>query len=203
MLVPDRRSLIVLASLVGAMTVASGLLIALEPTSVGPIGGMSLSSIDDPDRSQVYDHVLQDQGGRWSAIVVHVGSKPARATQGAAADTAYHFVIPQEPGAAKESVEVGYRWRRQLPGTYWAGSDSDWVNRHAIGVCIESPTGHSGPSDEQLQGLIQLVHSLQAQFQIPADRVILQVNSAGQSSHGGRWFPVTWFRQQLLAFATP
>lgn len=102
----------------------------------------------------------------------------------------------------EDQVEFGDRWRDQQAGAYWVGPESKWVNHHAIGICVENDGTGQGPTDGQLKRLLWLARQLQARFQIPADRVILQVGSE-QTSAGGRWFPVAWFRQQLLSFAVP
>lgn len=201
--VPDRRTLIVLASLVGAMTVASGLLLLLEPKNATALRGISLSSIDHVDR-QAHDILLASsndrQAGPWSAIVVHHTRASGAGGYSDAGIANYHFAI-HEQGSSSDRFEVGYRWRQQSPGAYWAGPEKDWVNRHAIGVCLVSD-GEEGPSEDQLEQLIGLVQQLQAEFQIPADRVVLQPG-IGHISSKGRWFPTAWFRQQLLIFAAP
>lgn len=203
--VPDRRTLIVLASLVGAMTVASGLLLLLEPKNATALRGLSLSSIDLVDQPG-HDILLASStnssqlAGPWSAIVVH-NTRVPRAGRGIDAGIAnYHFAI-HEQGSSSDRFEVSRRWRQQSPGAYWAGPEKDWVNRHAIGVCLVS-AGEEGPSEDQLQRLVGLVQQLQAEYQIPADRVVLQPG-IGHISSKGRWFPTAWFRQQLLTFAAP
>jgi len=201
--VPDRRTLIVLASLVGAMTVASGLLLLLEPKNATALRGISLSSVNPVDRSG-HDILLASssgpQAGPWSAIVVHHTRAPGAHGHSDMGIANYHFSIHGQ-GSSSDRFEVGVRWRQQSPGAYWAGPEKDWVNHHAIGVCLVSAT-EEGPSEQQLQQLIGLVQQLQAEFQIPADRVVLQPG-IGQISSKGRWFPTAWFRQQLLTFAAP
>ncbi len=213
MLVPDRRTLIVLASLVSAMTVASSVLLLLEPGPAKAVKGMSLASIDrTPHRSGdgLFDHIQTSAPGRWSAVVIHYGSAPLVTpvvhTDGdlmpPGDDLAYHFLIRRGRGPWREQVAFGGRWRDQQDGAYWAGPESRWVNHHAIGICLEDDGTARGPAQEQLETLIGLVQRLQTRFQIPADRVILQIDT-GQAAAGARWFPVAWFRQQLLTFAAP
>jgi len=227
MLVPDRRTLIVLASLVGAMTVASGLLLVLEPGPATAAKGISLSSIGQQRRVHrgLFVTSRQAKPGRWSTVVVHYGhssqghSSQGHSSQGSsratvfqavhgaatgqlAQDEGYHFVIRNDSSISNEQLEIGQRWIRQQAGAYWAGTESHWVNHHGIGICIENnPTGQ-GPTEEQLRKAVWLVQRLQVEFHIPADRVILQVDTPPATSKS-RWFPVAWFRQQLLAFSTP
>lgn len=207
MIAPDRRTVIVLASLVGAMTVASGLLLLLEPRKTGSITGVSLLSVDHSGagtENHLFHTAPQAKPGRWFAIVVTC--KPRSAVQSAAYrpgrvdDSPYHFLIPS--GDSDAPIEVGQRWRQQEQGAYWQGPESQWVNRHAIGVCLENDVENQAPSEDQLRRLIWLVQHLQSRYQIPADRVVLQVDLT-RSASGVRWFPTAWFRQQLLAFAIP
>ncbi len=210
MMIFDRRTVVVLSSLVGAMTVASGVLLMLEPRGAATVEGLSLLSVDRVSLSA--EDSLFDTGraviqpGRWSAIVVSYGRRDgggvvsgvgARDENG----LGYHFVVPASGREGDSAgVEVGYRWRGQEEGGYWVGPESSWVNHHAIGVCVEDTLG--GASEDQLQRLAWLVQRLQRRFEIPADRVLLHLGT-GQSAAGTRWFPVAWFRQQLLAFEMP
>lgn len=202
-MVPDRRTIIVLTSLVGAMTIASGLLLMLEPKGTTALKGISLSSVGDVGRRS-HDILLASVGdqraGPWSAIVVHHTRLPGSGAPVLAGTGNYHFAI-YASGSSSARVDVGDRWRRQLPGAYWAGPEKQWVNHHAIGVCVVS-SGQDGPSEDQLQQLVGLVQRLQGEFQIPADRVVLQPG-LGHVSSKGRWFPTAWFRQQLLSFVAP
>jgi len=210
MFVPDRRTLIVLTSLLGTMTVASGLLLLLEPKPDMMVRGISLSSVDrsvyTPSENLFHD-IREARQGRWSAIVVRYGPRPSVVNQASVqdfrrgdSDTGYHFIIPAKP-SSRTMYEVSNRWRRQMPGAYWAGPESHWVNHHAIGISLICEDRREGPTEEQLQNLVKLVHLLQSKLEIPADRVILQTDSDGAANT--RWFPVAWFRQQLFTYATP
>ena len=209
--VPNRRSMVVLASLVGAMTVASGVLLLLEPRQAVAVRQLSLLSVDRANPSGsgddfILDPVQQSPGDRWSAIVVRYGKGPLAIETGTrrlgADDHGYHFVVPIAQSKSDRQVKVGYRWRHQLAGAYWAGPESAWVNHHAIGVCVINEGDRGERMEERLNKLVLLVQQLQTNFKIPADRVILEVES-GAGSSKGRWFPVAWFRQQLLSFSIP
>lgn len=205
MLVPDRRTLIVLASLVGAMTIASGLLLVLEPGPATSVDGMSLSSVGPQRRADggLFGAGLPAVSGRWSTVVVHYGSSHSHTgqSQHRPSASAYHFVVRGGDVSWGDRLEIGSRWNRQQAGAYWVGPESQWVNHHGVGISVEKDSPGQGPTDEQLQKLVWLVQRLQVQYQIPADRVILQVESSATKT-GGRWFPIAWFRQQLLTFTT-
>ena len=185
------------------MTVASGLLLLLEPKQVASVRGISLSSIDRVGRGE-HDILLttarDPQPMQWSAIVVHHTRVPSAVGRMDTGTANYHFAIRGKDPSG-DGLEVGHRWRQQLPGAYWAGPEKQWVNHHAIGVCLVS-TGQEGPTEVQLEQLVGLVQGLQIKYQIPADRIVLQPG-LGHVSSKGRWFPTAWFRQQLLTFAAP
>jgi hypothetical protein len=53
------------------------------------------------------------------------------------------------------------------------------------------------PTPTQIRRLSQLVTTLQTQFRISADKIIM-LNDTVSPSSVGRYFPVTAFRDQLL-----
>ena len=178
----------------------------LEPNRSAISQEISLSSVNDERDRDVASEDVAAYSGRWSAIVVQYGDTSDSDRQvslkinaGAESrDSRYHFSISGGRGNTSEIVEVGPRWHHQQPGAYWAGPEGDWVNHHAIGIHLSSLDGSQKP----LRALVTLVQQLQSQFQIPADRVILQEDHETES-RSGRWFPTAWFRQQLLTFSTP
>ncbi len=192
------------------MTLASGLLLVLEPRPVSAMKGLSLSSVDrlTPQRGEslLFDPIQAAQAGRWSAVVIHYGL-PASQTDHAGSDglqaqESYHFTVSTGSRSSQEQIQIGSRWYRQQAGTYWTGPESQWVNRHAIGVLLDNAQPSSGLNQQQLARLVWLVQRLQARFLIPADRVILQLHADSPTDQGW-WFPEAWFRQQLLTFVGP
>ncbi len=211
MWVPDRRTLIVLTCLVGAMTGASGLLLLLEPTGTADVGSLRLSALEPVAQEQLIQTAVDPAAtvaSRWSAIVVHYGPAVSRekvlSRQLADGAEAYHFVVNAEANNNdKAYIEAGSRWRGQLPGAFWAGPESQWVNHHAIGVLVvDDGTGSDGPDSDQLNKLVHLLQSLQAEYQIPADRVMIQAHTPIKPVNN-RWFPTSWVRGQLLSYASP
>lgn len=208
MYVPARRTLIVLASLVGAMTIASALLLALEPRpsmpTNEPIKLIGVGGAPDP-ASILFDTTTPITRNRWSKIVVHFsGSMRGSATTLNLAHTrlgidglGYHFVIDNGQGGPDGQIEIGFRWRRQLIGAHSVGPNSEEINKQAIGICLIGDSDHAAPSDAQIRELAWLVRQLQQRFEIPAHQVVVQ--SADPRGGSGRYFPEATFRQQIAA----
>lgn len=207
--VPDRRSMIVLLSLIGAMTLASALLLVLEPGPMSPrMSVISLRVHTSPGRTEhdLFDTTPAPDRARWSGIVIcESGSLYESAHRLADAHTraglgglAYQFVV-DTPGADGEGlIQAGLRWRRQLPGAYATGPHRDWYNQHAIGVCLIADSRARRPSDRQMQDLVELVRRLQRHFGIEPHLVRLQAE-IDPALEPGTHFPVGWFRERLLS----
>ena len=185
-LVPDRRTLIVLLSLVASMTMASGLLLLLEPTAPGEPGrGLILSSIYEnaPADGRLFETQRPLQARRWQAIVIH--DSGAIIGSAATIDRAhrrlgrgglgYHFVI-NGPSGHDGQIERGQRWRLQSHGAHSLGARGAWFNEHAIGICVIGDLAQQPLSVVQTEQLVWLVQRLQARFAIPPQRVYLPTN---------------------------
>ena len=194
----DRRTLAVLGSLVVSMTAVSALLLVLEPRPLAPIGGPVLTAFQ-PSPSGIealFATQPSPSDERWRAIVIHHsgtsrGNAQTLAEQHQAeghAGLGHHFVIGNGDGAGDGEVQIGYRWKQQLDGTY----------RDAISVCLIGDGDRVRPTEEQMKQLIHLVTLLQERLQIPAQRVLLHANIAQDTTSPGRHFPAGAFRQQLI-----
>jgi hypothetical protein len=200
--VPDRRTLIVLASLVFGMTSVSALLLALEPGPMAPLSGVSLRSIDDGGSAAADQLFETPESLAWRAIVVHdsgsaIGSSQSinRVHDGLGrGGLGYHFVINNGSDEVDGLIEVGFRWQKQMIGAYLDGPGADWYHRHAIGVCLIGDADRTGPTEAQKRELVWLVRQLQRRYHVPADRVLIQVGQDGSSA----LFPETWLRTQLI-----
>jgi hypothetical protein len=204
--VPDRRLLIVLASLIGAMTLVSGLLLALEPRPVGPGNGISLNALEETRRpdDRLFD-VAAIPPEQWQGIVIHdSGTLDGSARTLTAAHVkmglgglGYHFVIENARSGQDGSIVMGYRWRRQLQGVHTGGADGAWFNRHAISICLIADCDQQAPSEAQMQSLIWLVQRLQERLDVPRERVYVRTGTNPQQG-SGRLFPDAELRRQLL-----
>lgn len=206
-LVPDRRTLVVLVSLVAAMTLASGLLLVLEPTAPGrPRFGMALQNVHEQASGdvQLFDTEAPVEPGRWQAIVIHdsgtlIGSAATidrahkRLGRGG---LGYHFVI-NGSGKNDGQIERSPRWRLQNSGAHSAGDRSDWFNEHAIGVCLIGDLSRQPVSATQMEQLVWLVQRLQSRLKIPAGHVYLPTDAGGLQTDSNRLL-VERLRAQLL-----
>ncbi len=209
--VPDRRTLIVLGSLLGAMTVAAGMLMLLEPDKgeaprLPRFSEVSLAAFDKPkDPAEALFAVSPAPSSqRWSSIVVrYSGSEKGSAhalgelhKRAGVGDLAYHFTIGNGQGSPDGLVEIGPRWEQQRPG-YTSIALHDQATAHeTIDICLIGDFDRNPPTPQQRDDLVWLVQQLQKRLNIPAERVLL---GDGRTGKAGRMFPVTWFRQQLLS----
>lgn len=190
--IPDRRVLIVLATLVGAMTFASGLLLALEPGPTAAFPTIQLSSIGSGDdgASGLFETDTPLTSGRYSAIIIHDSGTPGGATDSIANGQGYHFVIANGQGAADGAIEAGRRWHEQLDGKFITGANGgEPIASPAIGICLVGDTARQGLTESQTKQLCWLVRQLQGRFQISGEDVM---------PPAGHRFPHALFGRQLL-----
>lgn len=81
---------------------------------------------------------------------------------------AYHFVIGNGSGRPDGTVETGYRWRDQLTAPHTKNAEA---NRESIAICLVGDFQARGPTDRQVQSLMDLLDRLCRDYRIPADRV--------------------------------
>ena len=106
-----------------------------------------------------------------------------------------HFVIGNGHGCQDGEIQIGPRWNHQQPAAAPPGVDH--IEPTCISICIVGDFDHSMPTPIQFRRLTELVMTLQSQFRIGADKVILLSDTPTPSSVG-RYFPVTAFREQIL-----
>ncbi len=204
--VPDRRVIIVLGSLLGAMTVASSLLLALEPRpqASGETGGaIQLQERHHPTNpaEALFATTTAIDASRWSGIVIHdSGTLGGTANDLAAAHEqlnlealGYHFVIDcgEDRTDGHVEIHVGRRWLEQTDGRFVNGKDRDqWVQPGTIGICVIGDTDRQAMTDQQQRQLVWLVRQLQSRIGIDGDGVNVPL--------AGRLFPIAQLRNQLL-----
>jgi hypothetical protein len=196
----SRRTLIVLTSLVGVLTFTSALLLALSPAPMSPDTSASLFAVDSPSGLDVvFETKVPAARERWAYVFVHHSNTPAGSAltmaQGASG-LGDHFVIGNGDGCADGEIQIGQRWNNQTSATAPVGASK--IDPKCISVCLVGDFDHTVPTPTQLKRLTQLIETLQARLQIPADRVMLvaQPNIGGAGI--GKYFPTAAFREQLL-----
>jgi len=183
------------------MTIASGLLMWLEPRPMAPAGGLALAALDTTPAGiesifQTRQAVVDD---RWSKIIVHHSGQQMGSAESIGElhqalgyyGLGYHFVIGNGSGAEDGLIQVGYRWMDQLDGEY--------VPR-AISVCIVGNGDQAPPTSAQMEQLTRLVTALQARTGIEPQNVLLHSDVA-QTTSPGRFFPASRFRTHLIGAA--
>ncbi len=206
----DRRTVVVLGSLLVAMTLTGSLLLMLEPQQASITSAPALQALEanlEPEKL-LFQTDRQADPDQWQAIVVRfsghgndsVESLDLKHKQLGLGGLGYHFVINNGQSQPDGLIEVGYRWNEQLSGAHSFGEHAYWLNSRAIGVCLVGNGREQPPTDTQLQQLVWLVHQLQLRFNIPADRVMVETGGPDQQAP---LFPAGSFRQQLLIPAGP
>jgi len=194
--------MIVLGVLLGAMTLASGLLLVLEPGPVAPATIISASATDSP-RSFVQQLTEFNPGVEsrdWQAITIRFsgarnGSYDSINTQHhrvGLGGAAHHFVIGNGFGDEDGRTAWGFRWRNQLETPYAANAQG-LVDVSTIDICLIGD-GRTPPTQQQMDELVRLLHGLQRTFTISADRIHL----AYSDGHEPVAFPKARLWQQLL-----
>jgi len=192
------------------MTLASSVLLMLEPTQVAPFNGVRLQSIDRrvAPQSVLFATEPAVHSDRWTKIVIHdsgtvLGSAESlnreheRLGRGG---LGYHFVIGNGSDTTDGLIEVGFRWRTQKVGAHSVGRDAQTFHRHAIGICLVGDADRQPITDAQMRELVWLVQQLQQKFGIPAHEVYLGVGS-GQVPLPTGHFPMGHFQRELLTVA--
>jgi hypothetical protein len=201
---PDRRTLIVLTSLVVGMTLTSGVLLILEPGPVAPLSGVTLQSIDRSSLQTPTDRLFDTAPARpWRGIIIHdsgaaVGSATTLSQQHRKLGRdglGYHFVVNN--GSRKEDglIELGYRWRQQQAGAYLTGQGSGPYNRQYLGISLIGAGQRENFTRAQMRELVWLVRKLQQRFDIPQNQIHVDIRDGQQPA---ATFPHAWFRKQLL-----
>jgi hypothetical protein len=190
--VSQKRVAVVLASLIGTMTVSAALLLVMENSTMGTgvPGGMAVtpSSVAAAVES---GKPLRPQG--WNFIIIYESADPA-ARAASLADgrfsgglspspvrpkANFHFVIDSaESGTMDGLPETGTSWRKQELGAYagWPDSRNHSITpyKDAVGICLAADLSRGSISEAQSQTLLHLVQELQARCRIPRERVLFQ-----------------------------
>lgn len=201
---PDRRTITVLGSLLVAMTVTSGLLLLLEPTPSSPQA--NLPQLTASSQSYNAENLLFNTSAPylgWEGIVIHDSRRLSGSaksidqehTNAGLGGLGYHFVLGNGKGSEDGQIEIGFRWQHQYVGAHSGGPQGDWRNRRAISICLVGDGDREPLTEKQIDSLTWLVRQLQQQFQISADRVIIETDRTDGGA--GRLFPVAGFRRQL------
>jgi hypothetical protein len=202
------RAKVVWVSFLFAMTGTGGLLLALDGRPAPRTDGLSLSALASVGGASVSESISRTRApldtAKWQAIVVHHSGSPVGSAATIASEheargfkgLGHHFVIGNGAGMPDGELHVGFRWRDQLAGAHAAGPDGEWLNHHAISICMVGDGNRREFTPVQLQRLQTLVAALRQELNIPAERVYLHSDVA-PTSDPGRMFPQGEFRAGL------
>jgi len=109
---------------------------------------------------------------------------------------AYHFIIGNGSGAADGTVEIGYRWRDQIPGPHTKNQD---VNLESIAVCLVGDLEAGAPTKKQVAALLDLLEKLCRENQISAERVRSHKEVDAETLCPGRGLPMDAIRAALAS----
>jgi hypothetical protein len=197
-----QRKVIVLASLIGVLTLTSALLLALAPPPLGGQGGYDnlwasenspADAGSDLSAALFQTHVPAHRG-EWKFIFIHdSGPNSAGAANGD------HFVVPDPADGSDGRIVMTQRWNNQKAASP-AGVVS--IDPACISICVDGNFDHAAPSAAQMSAaqmrrLAQLVSTLQGQLGIGGDQVFAYT-AAAPGSGVGREFPVDDLKQQIL-----
>jgi len=192
--VSQKRVAVVLASLVGTMTISAGVLLLMEGGALGtnvPGAFVAESSQMTPAASlqaKPWNYIIiyesADMSARADSLaegVVTGGSDPHKSVRPKAN---FHFVIDSETSWNEKRrdgmLQVGTSWDQQEPGAPYASwpdvrSHSFTPYTNAVGICVASDVnrGHN-VSEAQRQTLIEVVQKLQKSYNIPKENVLFQ-----------------------------
>jgi len=113
---------------------------------------------------------------------------------------AYHFVIGNGSGAADGAVEVGYRWRDQIPGPHTKNQD---INLESIAICLVGDLEKEAPTKKQMAALLELLERLCLEGHIPAERVRSHREVDPETLCPGRGLPMEGIRGALATLLAP
>jgi N-acetyl-anhydromuramyl-L-alanine amidase AmpD len=86
---------------------------------------------------------------------------------------------------------------RQLPGAHAIGPNARIYNERSIGICLVGDGDRRTFTPDQIASLLTLVRTLQRQYGIDDDAVVLHRDVAPTASPG-RLFPELQFRERLV-----
>ncbi len=107
---------------------------------------------------------------------------------------AYHFIIGNGSGAADGQVEVGYRWRDQIPGPHTKNQE---VNLESIAICLVGDLQTEAPSKKQMAALLDLLEKLCREGRIPAERIRSHREGDAETVCPGRGLPIQGIREAV------
>ena len=205
--VSQKRVAVVLASLVGTMTVSAAALLMMEGGALGtsPLGAAVTTEtsirakVQTPRlKSEAWNYIIIYESGDLSASADSLAdglqaggnSSPSTMRPPPPAPRAnFHFVITRSGhGRMDGELEAGTSWSDQVAGAPYASwpdprSYTFTPYNQAVGVCLAADLDREPISQAQHHTLLQVVRELQHTLNIPSDRVLFQWDPALKAMH--------------------
>lgn len=192
--VSQKRVAIVLASLVGTMTLSAGMLLFLEngplgatPFQAAAVDPASVMRTTTPLQTSAWDYIIVYESGDSAGCAASFADGRVKgvgtyATNAGRQKANFHFVVDNaesKPGALEGELEVGSSWLNQGMGAPHAGwpdpSNHTYTSyKNAIGICVVGDLHQKPFSDAQNRSVVQLIRELQQQLRIPKDKIRFQ-----------------------------
>jgi hypothetical protein len=168
---PNKRATKVFIGLTAVLTLTAGALLAISPAPLRP------------DATSMLAVGPSVQPTAWQYIYLHHSRANRSVGQGD------HFVI-----APDGVIQATDRWERQLsPLAPVAGAK---VNSTCVSIQFVGDFDQLPPTAAQLKAAQDLTGSLQQEYRIPAENVLMYPVSRSPASHGAK-FPASAFRASL------
>jgi hypothetical protein len=188
----SRRNVVVLASLLGSLTLTSALLLVLAPAPLNP-DSRSLLAVGSADSLDLIFAPEVNPANRWRYIYIHHCKHPSADPNDL--DTVAggdHFLIGNGRGCQDGEIRVLSRWNLQQPASIPGVN----IAPDSISVALVGDFDAEPPTPVQMQRLADLITSIQSRLHIPAGRVSAR-SLSGPAGIGGL-FPAGDFSRRLL-----
>jgi len=195
--VSQKRVAVVLASLVGTLTLSAGVLLLMEAGAVGspPMGATYQTqpalafqlTPAVPLRPEAWNYIIIYESGDTAGSAAsladgHLNGEPYLPSSTVRPKANFHFVIDSARSrrdGMDGDLEVGTTWQKQEAGAPYAG----WPDlryhqvspyNNAVGVCLIGNLEREPISETQNRRLIQVVRELESRLNLPNDRILFQ-----------------------------
>jgi len=182
-----RRNVLVIAGLLGSLSLTSALLLVLAPSPLLPEPRSLLVVDSTPALEELFETPTPIQANRWQYIFVHQ-SKTKKAETAPPGD---HFLITT--AGEQIQIQIDPKWSYQKPASPAAAS----VAPTCISICLVGDFDQNAPTATQLRRVQQLTQTLQRRLSIPGKNVIAY-DRANSASGLGRLFPTARLRDGLM-----
>jgi N-acetyl-anhydromuramyl-L-alanine amidase AmpD len=183
------------------LSVAIGLTCFTAYVFGSPLGAPSASAAAPatPLAELLEDHPLRNPAFRSIVIhhsATHGGSAAAfeRNHRARLGGLAYHFIIGNGSGTEDGRVEIGYRWKEQVPGPH---TKHPPTNQESIAICLVGDLQTGPPTRSQAVSLLELLERLCRAGGIAPDRILSHREADPETLCPGKKLPLDGIRDVL------